>query len=66
MAVVSGKFHMVKDIFEGKDFLRLKVRVVRMWKSCSKNELDKSFAIELALVDTEGERIQASIRKPSQ
>ncbi|KAJ1423484.1 Nucleic acid-binding, OB-fold [Sesbania bispinosa] len=64
MAVVSGQFHTIKDIFEGMIFLRLKVRVVRMWKSCSKNEPDKPFAIELVFVDAEGGRIQASIQKP--
>ncbi|KAJ1386317.1 Nucleic acid-binding, OB-fold [Sesbania bispinosa] len=43
---------MVRNICGVKDSWRLKVRVVRLWKSCSKNDPKK------------GGRIQASIRKP--
>ncbi|KAJ1390732.1 hypothetical protein SESBI_37243 [Sesbania bispinosa] len=64
MALVNGPIDMVRNICGVKDSWRLKVRVVRLWKSCSKNDPKKVFSLEMVLVDAEGARIQASIRKP--
>ncbi|KAJ1428475.1 Nucleic acid-binding, OB-fold [Sesbania bispinosa] len=64
MAVVAGPFDMVRNICGMKDSWKLKVRVVLMWKSCSRNDPNKAFAIEMVFVDAEGGRIQANIRKP--
>ncbi|KAJ1390723.1 Nucleic acid-binding, OB-fold [Sesbania bispinosa] len=64
MALVNGPIDMVRNICGVKDSWRLKVRVVRLWKSCSKNDPKNVFSLEMVLVDVEGARIQESIRKP--
>ncbi|KAJ1390722.1 Nucleic acid-binding, OB-fold [Sesbania bispinosa] len=63
MALVNGPIEMVRNICGVKDSWRLKVRVVRLWKSCSKNDPKNVFSLEMVLVDVEGARIQASICK---
>ncbi|KAJ1389235.1 Nucleic acid-binding, OB-fold [Sesbania bispinosa] len=63
MAAVTGVFDAVKNIYRGKETWRLKVRVVRMWVICAKENPSNVFSVEMVLVDAEGGRIQASIRK---
>ncbi|KAJ1396506.1 Nucleic acid-binding, OB-fold [Sesbania bispinosa] len=63
MAGVHGPFDSIKDIKEGMQALRLKVRVVRVWEVCQRDNPSNVFSLEIVLVDAEGERIQASIRK---
>ncbi|KAJ1403866.1 Nucleic acid-binding, OB-fold [Sesbania bispinosa] len=63
MAGVHGPFDSIKDIKEGRQILRLKVRVVRVWEVCQRDNPSNVFSLEMVLVDAEGERIQASIRK---
>ncbi|KAJ1377202.1 hypothetical protein SESBI_49122, partial [Sesbania bispinosa] len=63
MAVVTGVFDAVKNIYRGKETWRLKVRVVRMRVICAKENPSNVFSVEMVLVDVEGGRIQASIRK---
>ncbi|KAJ1428318.1 hypothetical protein SESBI_09049 [Sesbania bispinosa] len=53
MAHVAGPIEMVRNICGVKDSWRLKVRVVRLWKSCSENDLEKAFSLEMVLVDAE-------------
>ncbi|KAJ1377589.1 hypothetical protein SESBI_48730 [Sesbania bispinosa] len=63
MAAVTGVFDAVKNIYRGKETWRLKVRVVRMWVICAKENPSNVFSVEMVLVDAEGGRFQASIRK---
>ncbi|KAJ1427926.1 Nucleic acid-binding, OB-fold [Sesbania bispinosa] len=63
MAGVGGVFDSVKSIYRGRETWRLKVRVVRLWVICAKENPSNVFSVEMVLVDVEGGRIQASIRK---
>ncbi|KAJ1379350.1 hypothetical protein SESBI_46982 [Sesbania bispinosa] len=64
MALLNGPFDSVKDtVHDRREALRLKVRVVRVWEICQKNNPANVFSVEMVLVDSEGGRIQASIRK---
>ncbi|KAJ1388162.1 hypothetical protein SESBI_39347 [Sesbania bispinosa] len=53
----------VRNITCGRDTWRLKVRVVRLWEVCARDNPANIFSVEMVLVDSEGGRIQASIRK---
>ncbi|TKY53417.1 hypothetical protein E2542_SST24947 [Spatholobus suberectus] len=64
MNSVAGPFDSVKDIYGGRDTWRLKVRVIWMWNVCSLCDPSSPFAIEMVLIDSEGGKIQATIRKP--
>ncbi|KAJ1390611.1 hypothetical protein SESBI_37352 [Sesbania bispinosa] len=61
---MDGPFDMISAIHPGKDSWRLRVRVVCLWEMCSIAEPTKPFAIDMVLMDIEGGKIQASIRKP--
>ncbi|KAJ1380457.1 Nucleic acid-binding, OB-fold [Sesbania bispinosa] len=63
MAAVTGVFDAVRDIYRGRETWRLKVRVVRMWVICARENPSNVFSVEMVLVDAQGGRIQASIRK---
>ncbi|KAJ1428293.1 Nucleic acid-binding, OB-fold [Sesbania bispinosa] len=64
MANLNSPFVSLKDIVnERSEALRLKVRVVRVWEICQRNNPSNVFSVEMVLVDAEGGRIQASIRK---
>ncbi|KAJ1388935.1 hypothetical protein SESBI_38687 [Sesbania bispinosa] len=63
MAAVHGPFDSIKDIKEGRQALRLKVRVVRVWEVCQRDNPSNVFSLEMVLLDADGDRIQASIRK---
>ncbi|KAJ1440451.1 hypothetical protein SESBI_02024 [Sesbania bispinosa] len=57
-------FDLVKNVSPGKQTWRLKVRVERLWEMFPLDEPTKPFSIEMVLIDAEGFKIQASIRKP--
>ncbi|KAJ1435999.1 Nucleic acid-binding, OB-fold [Sesbania bispinosa] len=59
-----GPFDKVSAIHPGKDSWRLRVRVVRLWEMCSIVDPTNPFAIDMVLLDVEGGKIQATIRKP--
>ncbi|KAJ1388161.1 Nucleic acid-binding, OB-fold [Sesbania bispinosa] len=63
MANLGGPFDLIRNIYGGRDTWRLKVRVVRVWEICARDNPANVFSIEMVLVDSEGGRIQASIRK---
>ncbi|KAJ1383634.1 hypothetical protein SESBI_43231 [Sesbania bispinosa] len=64
MPLLNGPFDSIKDIVhDRREALRLKVRVVRVWEICQKKNPANVFSVEMVLVDSEGGRIQASIRK---
>ncbi|KAJ1379646.1 Nucleic acid-binding, OB-fold [Sesbania bispinosa] len=63
MSNLSGPFDLIRNIYGGRDTWRLKVRVVRFWEICARDNPSNVFSIEIVLVDSEGGRIQASIRK---
>ncbi|KAJ1394862.1 Nucleic acid-binding, OB-fold [Sesbania bispinosa] len=62
MAAVHGPFDSIKDIVHGRQALRLRVWV-RIWEICERDNPSNVFSVEIVLVDAEGGRIQASIRK---
>ncbi|KAJ1397111.1 hypothetical protein SESBI_32017 [Sesbania bispinosa] len=52
------------NVYPGRQTWRLKVRVERMWEMFPLDEPSKPFFVEMVLLDSEGVKIQASIRKP--
>ncbi|KAJ1418964.1 Nucleic acid-binding, OB-fold [Sesbania bispinosa] len=61
---MAGPFDKVSAIHPGKESWRLRVRVVRLWEMCSIVDPTNPFAIDMVLLDVEGGKIQATIRKP--
>ncbi|KAJ1376352.1 hypothetical protein SESBI_50028 [Sesbania bispinosa] len=61
---MAGMYDLVKDVFPGKQTWRLKVRIVRIWEMCPIDHPANPFAIEMVMMDAEGAKIQATIRKP--
>ncbi|TKY55640.1 Replication protein A 70 kDa DNA-binding subunit C [Spatholobus suberectus] len=60
---MSGMFDKVKNIYPGKQTWRFKVRVIPVWNMCLISDPDKPFAMDMVLIDVEGSKIQAMIRK---
>ncbi|KAJ1407049.1 Nucleic acid-binding, OB-fold [Sesbania bispinosa] len=58
---MAGMYDLVKDVFPGKQTWRLKVRI---WEMCPIDLPANPFAIEMVMMDVEGDKIQATIRKP--
>ncbi|XP_045797524.1 replication protein A 70 kDa DNA-binding subunit-like [Trifolium pratense] len=63
MAKVCKKFDSVSEILPNKDCVRIKVRVLRIWKTSSFLNPSEVNSIEMVLVDEKGGKIHASIRK---
>ncbi|KAJ1387660.1 Nucleic acid-binding, OB-fold [Sesbania bispinosa] len=63
MISLCGPFDTIKDITNVREAWRLKVRVIRVWDFCQTSDPSNVFSIEMVLVDAEGGRIQASIRR---
>ncbi|KAJ1384828.1 Nucleic acid-binding, OB-fold [Sesbania bispinosa] len=61
---MASVFDVVKNISPGKQTWRLKVRVERVWEMFPLDEPAKPFFVEMVLMDSKGDKIQASIRKP--
>ncbi|KAJ1440674.1 Nucleic acid-binding, OB-fold [Sesbania bispinosa] len=61
---MSMAFDLMKNVSPGKQTWRLTVRVERLWEMFPLDEPTKPFSIEMVLIDAEGCKIQASIRKP--
>ncbi|XP_057417661.1 replication protein A 70 kDa DNA-binding subunit C-like [Lotus japonicus] len=63
MASSKGGFNSVASICHGRDTWRIRVRVLRIWEMCPIADLENPFAVQLVLMDAEGLRIEATIRK---
>ncbi|PNX85493.1 replication factor A protein, partial [Trifolium pratense] len=63
MAKVCKKFDCVSEILPNKDCVRIKVRVLRIWKTSSFLNPSDVNSIEMVLVDEKGGKIHASVRK---
>lgn len=63
MASLSASLNSVASLCSGRDTWRIKVRVVRMWEMCPISEPGKPFAVQMVLIDAEGQRIEATIIK---
>ncbi|KAJ1411026.1 hypothetical protein SESBI_21561 [Sesbania bispinosa] len=61
---MAAGYDLIKSLYPGRQNWRLKVRVVRVWDMSPVDQPSQPFAIEMVLIDSEGNRIQASIRKP--
>ncbi|KAJ1409347.1 Nucleic acid-binding, OB-fold [Sesbania bispinosa] len=58
-------FDPVKKVYPGRQTWRLKVTIERMWGGVFPlDEPAKPFSIEMVLLDSEGVKVQASIRRP--
>ncbi|KAK2447704.1 replication protein A 70 kDa DNA-binding subunit [Trifolium repens] len=51
------------DILAGKENVRIRVRIVRLWKVPSFVNPSDSISLEMVLVDENGGKIHASVRK---
>ncbi|XP_057425548.1 replication protein A 70 kDa DNA-binding subunit C-like [Lotus japonicus] len=63
MASLASNLNSVANLCNGRESWRIKVRVVRMWEMCPISEPGKPFAVQMVLIDAEGQRIEATIRK---
>ncbi|XP_045831134.1 uncharacterized protein LOC123922461 [Trifolium pratense] len=63
MAKVCKTFDSVVDLVPGKDSIRIKVRVLRLWKVSAFLNPSETSSIEMVLVDEKGGKIHASIKK---
>ncbi|KAJ1400498.1 Nucleic acid-binding, OB-fold [Sesbania bispinosa] len=61
---MGAVFDPVKNVYPGKQTWHFKVRVELLWEMFPLDEPAKPFSIEMVLLDVEGWKIQASIRKP--
>ncbi|KAJ1377870.1 hypothetical protein SESBI_48423 [Sesbania bispinosa] len=60
---MAGPFDMISNIFPGRDTWRLKVPIGRLWNMTPIDDPVKPFSVQMILVDAEGGRIQAGIKK---
>ncbi|TKY71350.1 replication factor-A carboxy-terminal domain protein [Spatholobus suberectus] len=54
----------VKDIYLGKQAWSLLIRVIHIWNMTPVHDQSNPFTVEMVLIDDEGSKIQAPIRKP--
>ncbi|KAJ1413287.1 hypothetical protein SESBI_19834 [Sesbania bispinosa] len=64
LRIMAGMYDLVKDVFLCTQTWRLKVRIVKIWEMCPIDQPANPFAIEMVMMDIEGAKIQATIRKP--
>ncbi|KAJ1423639.1 Nucleic acid-binding, OB-fold [Sesbania bispinosa] len=53
MALVHGPFDAIKDIVRGREAIRLKVHVIRIWEICQSFNPSNVFSVDMVLVDSE-------------
>ncbi|XP_057418862.1 uncharacterized protein LOC130713078 [Lotus japonicus] len=63
MAFTAGPFHPLRVLRPGKDTWKVKVRVLRQWEMFPAGEPSKPYALNLVLIDSEGVKIEAYIKK---
>ncbi|CAJ2635312.1 unnamed protein product [Trifolium pratense] len=61
--LVCSAFDDIADLVPGKERVRIKARIVRLWKVPAFLNPNESGSIELVLVDHKGGKIHASVRK---
>ncbi|KAJ1393804.1 hypothetical protein SESBI_34688 [Sesbania bispinosa] len=61
---MEGLYDLIKDVYQGRQNWRLKARIVRLWELCPMEQPGSPFAIEMVVIDAQGGKIQATIRKP--
>ncbi|KAJ1390048.1 Zinc finger, GRF-type [Sesbania bispinosa] len=61
---MSGGLDLVKQLCPGRQNWRIKVRVIRLWDMAPIDQPSLPFSIDMVLMDSEGNRIQATVRKP--
>ncbi|XP_057452159.1 uncharacterized protein LOC130743972 [Lotus japonicus] len=63
MSHTAGINSPLKSLCGGRDTWRIKVRVIRVWEMSPVSQPSKPYAMSLVLVDSDGMRIEAVIRK---
>ncbi|KAJ1425376.1 hypothetical protein SESBI_11087 [Sesbania bispinosa] len=63
MAMVPAGFHTINSLCGRRQIWRLRVKVVRLWNMCVVATPNDPFAMQVLLVDEEGGRIEATIKK---
>ncbi|XP_058749898.1 uncharacterized protein LOC131622904 [Vicia villosa] len=61
--MAAGKYDYVNDITPAKESWDIVVRVVRLWFVPDLNSKQNFYAMEMVLMDEQGDKIQASVRK---
>ncbi|KAJ1386662.1 hypothetical protein SESBI_40587 [Sesbania bispinosa] len=63
MAMVLTGYHAIKNLCGRRERWRLKVKVVRIWNNCALATPDEPFAIQMVLLDEDGDTIEGTVLK---